>query len=44
MENLINKIMAINSKSDFEKMSLKLFDYQMENNPIYEHFNNFTET
>jgi phenylacetate-coenzyme A ligase PaaK-like adenylate-forming protein len=35
MENLINKIMAINSKSDFEKMSLKLFDYQMENNPIY---------
>jgi len=35
MENLINKIMAINSKSDFEEMSLKLFDYQMENNPIY---------
>ena len=27
--------MAINSKSDFEEMSLKLFDYQMENNPIY---------
>ena len=27
--------MAINSKSDFEEMSLKLFHYQMENNPIY---------
>ena len=35
MENLINKIMVINSKSDFEEMSLKLFHYQMENNPIY---------
>ncbi len=35
MENLINKIMAINSESDFEEMSLKLFDYQMENNLIY---------
>jgi phenylacetate-coenzyme A ligase PaaK-like adenylate-forming protein len=35
MENLINKIMAINSESDFEEMSIKLFDYQMENNPIY---------
>ena len=35
MENLINKIMAINSESDFEEMSLKLFHYQMENNPIY---------
>ena len=35
MENLINKIMAINSESDFEAMSLKLFHYQMENNPIY---------
>jgi len=35
MENLINKIMAINSKSDFEEMSIELFHYQMENNPIY---------
>ena len=35
MENLINKIMAINSESNFEAMSLKLFHYQMENNPIY---------
>ena len=35
MGNLINKIMAINSESDFEEMSLKLFHYQMENNPIY---------
>jgi len=35
MENLINKIIAINSESDFEEMSLKLFHYQMENNPIY---------
>jgi len=24
MENLINKIMAINSKSDFEEMSIEL--------------------
>jgi hypothetical protein len=35
MEYLINKIMAIKSESDFEEMSLKLFDYQMENNLIY---------
>jgi len=35
MENLINKIIAITSESDFEEMSLKLFHYQMENNPIY---------
>ena len=35
MEKLINKIMAINSESDFEEMSLKLFHYQIENNPIY---------
>jgi len=35
MENLINKIMAINSESDFEEMSIELFHYQMENNPIY---------
>jgi len=27
--------MAIKSESDFEEMSLKLFHYQMENNPIY---------
>jgi len=27
--------MAINSDSEFEAMSLKLFHYQMENNPIY---------
>lgn len=35
MENLINKIMAINSESDFEELSLNLFDFQMKNNPIY---------
>jgi hypothetical protein len=35
MENLINKVMAIKSDSDFEEMSLKLFHCQMENNPIY---------
>jgi len=35
MENLINKIMAINSESDFEEMSIELFHYQMQNNPIY---------
>jgi hypothetical protein len=35
MKNLINKIMSINSESDFEALSLKLFDFQMENNPIY---------
>jgi hypothetical protein len=35
MEYLINKIMAINSKSDFEELSLNLFDFQMKNNPIY---------
>lgn len=35
MDYLINKIMAINSESDFEKLSLNLFDFQIENNPIY---------
>ena len=35
MEYLINKIMAIKSESDFEEMSLKLFHYQIENNPVY---------
>jgi len=35
MEYLINKIMAINSKSDFEELSLNLFDFQIKNNPIY---------
>ena len=35
MENVINKIMTIASKSDFEGLSLKLFDFQMKNNPIY---------
>ena len=35
MEYLINKIMAINSESDFEKICLKLFDFQIKNNPIY---------
>ncbi|MDC0249512.1 acyl transferase [Flavobacteriales bacterium] len=35
MGNLINKIMAINSESDFEELSLNLFDFQMKNNPIY---------
>jgi hypothetical protein len=35
MENLINKIMAIKSESDFEEMSLNLFNFQMRNNPIY---------
>ncbi len=35
MEKLINKIMSINSDSDFEELSLKLFHFQMKNNPIY---------
>ena len=35
MEHLINKIMAINSESDFEELSLNLFEFQMKNNPIY---------
>ena len=35
MENLINKIMSINSESDFEELSLNLFDFQLKNNPIY---------
>ena len=35
MEKLINKIMSINSESDFEQLSLKLFHFQMKNNPIY---------
>lgn len=35
MENLINKIMVINSEADFEELSLELFDFQMKNNPFY---------
>jgi len=35
MEHLINKITSINSESDFEELSLNLFDFQMKNNPIY---------
>ena len=35
MENLINKIMTINSESDFEELTLNLFDFQLKNNPIY---------
>ena len=31
----MNTFTSIKSESDFEEMSLKLFDYQMENNPIY---------
>ena len=35
MEYLINKIMAIKSESDFEGLSLNLFDFQLKNNPVY---------
>jgi len=35
MEYLINKIMAIKSESDFEEVSLNLFDFQLKNNPVY---------
>ena len=35
MEALINKIFSCNDKSTFEALALELFDYQMENNPIY---------
>ena len=31
----MNTFTSIKSESDFEEMSLKLFHYQMENNPIY---------
>ena len=35
MEALINKIFSCNDKAKFESLALKLFHYQMENNPIY---------
>ena len=35
MEGLINKIFSCNDKATFEALALELFDYQMENNPIY---------
>ncbi|MDB4127094.1 acyl transferase [Flavobacteriales bacterium] len=35
MEALINKIFSCNNKATFEALALELFDYQMENNPIY---------
>ena len=35
MEYLTNKIMEINSEPDFEKICLKVFDFQMKNNSIY---------
>jgi hypothetical protein len=35
LEALINKIFSCNDKSTFEALALELFDYQMENNPIY---------
>ena len=35
MEALINKIFSCNDKATFEALALELFDYQMENNPIY---------
>ncbi len=30
-----NQIFNINSEQDFEKLTLEIFDFQMENNPIY---------
>ena len=38
MENLINKIVGINSESDFEELSLNLFEFQMKNNSIYRQY------
>jgi phenylacetate-coenzyme A ligase PaaK-like adenylate-forming protein len=35
LEALINKIFSCNNKATFEALALELFDYQMENNPIY---------
>tara|TARA_B100000767_G_scaffold33983_1_gene28953 strand:- start:1138 stop:2115 length:978 start_codon:yes stop_codon:yes gene_type:complete len=35
LEGLINKIFSCNDKATFEALALELFDYQMENNPIY---------
>jgi hypothetical protein len=35
LEALINKIFICNNKATFEALALELFDYQMENNPIY---------
>ena len=35
MEALINKIFSCNNEATFEALALELFDYQMENNPIY---------
>jgi hypothetical protein len=35
LEALINKIFSCNDKATFEALALELFDYQMENNPIY---------
>ena len=35
MEALINKIFSCYDKATFEALALELFDYQMENNPIY---------
>ena len=35
MEALINKIFSCNDKATFEALALELFDYQMDNNPIY---------
>ena len=35
MEALINKIFSCNNKATFEALALELFDYQIDNNPIY---------
>ena len=35
MNNLSDKIFNINSEEDFNKLCMNLFDFQMENNPIY---------
>lgn len=35
MEALINKIFSCNDKATFEALALELFDYQIDNNPIY---------
>jgi len=35
LEALINKIFSCNDKATFEALALELFDYQIDNNPIY---------
>jgi hypothetical protein len=35
MEDFINRFTSIRSDSDFEELSLNVFDFQIKNNPIY---------